>query len=98
MNLIVDVGNTRVKAAVFEFDSLKEVFIFKEEEIVLEIKKIIKNFSISNAIVSSVANLSVKTITEITYLLNPIFLNSKIKVPFLNKYETPKTLGVDRIS
>lgn len=98
MNLIVDVGNTRVKAAVFEFDSLKEVFVFKEEEIVLEIEKIIKNFSISNAIVSSVANLSVKTITEITYLLNPIFLNSKIKVPFLNKYETPKTLGVDRIA
>ena len=98
MNLIVDVGNTRVKVAVFELNTLKEVFVFKEEEIVLEIEKIIKIFSISGAIVSSVANLSVKTIAEITYLLNPIYLNSKIKVPFLNKYQTPATLGVDRIA
>ncbi|WP_275316893.1 type III pantothenate kinase [Tenacibaculum bernardetii] len=98
MNLIIDVGNTRVKAAVFELNTIKEVFVFSKTEIVFEVKKIINNFSISSSIVSSVSNISEKTLKEITDLLNPIFLNSDIKVPFINKYETPKTLGVDRIA
>ncbi len=98
MNLIIDIGNTRVKAAVFEVDRIKEVFVFSKEEIVIKLKKIIKNFSISSSIVSSVSNLSEKTLKQINNLLNPIFLNSEIKVPFKNNYETPKTLGVDRIA
>ena len=98
MNLIIDIGNTRVKAAVFELNTIKEVFVFSKVEIVFELKKIFNNFSISSSIVSSVSNISEKTLKEITDLLNPIFLSSEIKIPFKNKYETPKTLGVDRIA
>lgn len=98
MNLIIDIGNTRVKAAVFELNTIKEFFVFEKSEIVFELKKISNNFSISKTIVSSVSNISEKAQKEITDLLNPIFLNSEIKVPFKNNYETPKTLGVDRIA
>ncbi|WBX71780.1 type III pantothenate kinase [Tenacibaculum retecalamus] len=98
MNLIIDVGNTRVKAAVFELNTIKEIFVFKKEEIVFEIEKIIKNFSISATIMSSVSNISEKVVQEISDLLDPIHLNSKTKVPFKNKYKTPETLGVDRIA
>ena len=98
MNLIIDIGNTRVKAAVFELDTIKEVYVFSKSEIVFELKKISNFFSISNSIVSSVSNISEKAQKEITDLLSPIFLNSEIKVPFKNNYETPKTLGVDRIA
>lgn len=98
MYLIIDVGNTRVKVAVFEIDTIKEVFTFEKTNIISELKKIISNFSISNSIVSSVANFTDEETKKIAELLNPVFLDSNTKVPFENLYKTPKTLGVDRIA
>ncbi|RSC95874.1 type III pantothenate kinase [Tenacibaculum singaporense] len=98
MYLIIDVGNTRVKVAVFEIDTIKEVFTFEKTNIISELKKIISNFSISNSIVSSVANFTDEETKKIVELLNPVFLDSNTKVPFENLYKTPKTLGVDRIA
>ena len=98
MYLIIDVGNTRVKVAVFEIDTIKEIFVFEKEKIITELKKIVSKFSISNAIVSSVTSFTEKEQQEITTLLKPIFLTSDTKVPFVNKYKTPKTLGVDRVA
>ncbi|WP_299161229.1 type III pantothenate kinase [uncultured Tenacibaculum sp.] len=98
MNLIIDVGNTRVKVAVFEMNSVKEIFVVEKERIVLELRKIISKFNISRSIISSVANISESTQQDLVKLLNPIFLNNETKVPFSNLYQTPKTLGVDRIA
>ena len=98
MNLIIDVGNTRVKVAVFELDTVKEVFVFDKAIILSEVKKIISNFSITSSIISSVANLTEEERQEIVELLNPVFLDANTKVPFKNLYKTPKTLGVDRIA
>lgn len=98
MYLIIDVGNTRVKVAVFEIDTIKEVFTFEKINIIPELKKIISNFSISHSIVSSVANFTDEETKKIAELLNPVFLDSNTKVPFENLYKTPKTLGVDRIA
>ncbi len=98
MNLIIDVGNTRVKAAVFETNTVKEVLVFKKLRIISELRKIINKFSISASIISSVANISENKRQKIDDLLHPIFLNSETKVPFKNLYKTPTTLGVDRIA
>ncbi|MCG7501891.1 type III pantothenate kinase [Tenacibaculum sp. Mcav3-52] len=98
MYLIIDVGNTRVKVAVFEIDTIKEVFTFEKTNIISELKKIISNFSISNSIISSVANFTDEETKKIAELLNPFFLDSNTKVPFKNLYKTPKTLGVDRVA
>ena len=98
MNLIIDVGNTRVKVAVFELDTIKDFFVFDKAEILSEVKKIISNFSITSSIVSSVAHFTEEERQEIAELLNPIFLDSTTNVPFKNNYKTPKTLGVDRIA
>jgi len=98
MYLIIDVGNTRVKVAVFEIDTVKEIFVFEKKNIITELEKIISKFSISNSIISSVANLTEEEKQKIAELLNPVFLDSNTKVPFKNLYKTPKTLGVDRIA
>ncbi len=98
MNLIIDIGNTRVKAAVTETDTINEVFVFKKSRIISEIKKILSNYIISHSIISSVSSLSDVTKKKITSYLNPIILDSETKVPFVNLYKTPKTLGVDRIA
>lgn len=99
MNLIIDVGNSFVKFAVFKDSKLihKEVV---ETECVLERASFIKEKynSIKGAIISSVGKLSENDIKVIDKYFNLIVLNSKTKLPFENLYETPKTLGVDRIA
>ena len=55
-------------------------------------------YRISNSIVSSVATFSKNEEEKIIEMINPIILNHETKVPFENKYDTPKTLGVDRIA
>ena len=98
MNLIIDVGNTRVKVAVFEIDTIKELVVFNKEDIVFEVKKIISKHTISATIISAVATLSEEKLQELHKLTKIIVLNHDTKVPFVNKYATPKTLGVDRIA
>lgn len=98
MNLIIDVGNTRVKIAVFEENKVVELFVFNKVEIILEIKKIILKYNISAAIISAVATLSEEKLVKLHKILNLKELNHKTKVPFKNNYGTPTTLGVDRIA
>ncbi|SEC80411.1 type III pantothenate kinase [Tenacibaculum sp. MAR_2009_124] len=98
MNLIIDVGNTRVKVAVFESGKILEVFVFQKEKLLENLNKILQDFSVEHTIVSSVASFTDKEIEKIDQLLSPLFLNSETKVPFKNNYDTPKTLGVDRIA
>lgn len=98
MYLIIDVGNTRVKVAVTETDTIQEVFVFKKAKIISELKKIVAKFPITHSIMSSVASISEKKKEKINDFLQPLFLDSSSKVPFENLYKTPKTLGVDRIA
>jgi type III pantothenate kinase len=98
MNLIIDVGNTRVKAAVFEGHILVNTYVFQKSRIVSEVKKIIKNYKITRAILSSVALMPLKKIEKLQKLTDFMLISSKIKAPFKNLYTTPDTLGVDRVA
>ena len=98
MNLVVDVGNTRVKVAVFKQDTIVELIIFKKSRIVTEIKKILKKYIIESSIISSVANLSPEKLKKLLNLSDFTELSSLTKVQFKNLYKTPNTLGVDRIA
>lgn len=98
MELIIDVGNTRVKAAVFEKDTIKENFVFNKDFFLEEIEKISFQYKIKKAIISSVAKLYTSEIEKMHQLIDVIVLTNETKVPFENLYATPKTLGVDRIA
>lgn len=99
MNLIIDVGNTFVKFAVFQKDSLVHKVSFKLLEFKKEFKKLRKEFpKINNAIISSVGKLSKKQIEIVEEDLKVLVLSHNIALPFKNLYKTPKTLGVDRIA
>ncbi|WP_288956552.1 type III pantothenate kinase [uncultured Polaribacter sp.] len=98
MNLIIDIGNTRVKAAVFEGTKVVEIFIFKKRSIISELKKIKEKYSISHAILSSVSKMSEIKKKKMEEFLNVVSLTALTKVPFFNLYKTPNTLGVDRIA
>ncbi len=98
MDLVVDVGNTFVKIAVFEDDNI--IFHQKHSEINASIIFEIKNkFPIKRAIISSVRNNEAE-ISAIFKKINISFywLNHQMKFPFKMDYKTPETLGLDRIS
>ena len=99
MNLIVDVGNTYVKFAVFKSGDLIYKRNFKLNEFKEQYQTLKNDFpELKKAIISSVGHLSKDQIELITKDLNVIELSTELKFPFKNSYSTPKTLGVDRIA
>ena len=98
MNLIIDVGNTRIKTAVFDDSKMIHNESLTNDSFVSEAKKIIKKYKCTSAIISSVGSVNKSQIDELRAEINLIELDYNTKVPFVNKYATPKTLGVDRIA
>lgn len=98
MNLVVDIGNTQVKAAVFELHKLVEHFVFEEENASKKIQQIIQERDIDQCILSSVRENNDKITELLSKIPHFIQLSSTTLVPFHNLYSTPKTLGIDRIA
>ncbi|MCF6350925.1 MAG: type III pantothenate kinase [Flavobacteriaceae bacterium] len=98
MNLIVDIGNTRTKIALFNKDKLKKARIIKTKKLLNEIKIIFEKYRIEHSIISSVVKTPIKIVAFLTKNSNCIDLSNETKIPFKNLYKTPKTLGVDRIA
>ncbi|HLA54462.1 MAG TPA: type III pantothenate kinase [Flavobacterium sp.] len=96
MLLAIDIGNTRSKAAVFEGSSLLEHFVFPKMALRENILDIIeKHKTIADIALSSVSNESLDF--EIPARINIHVISNAWPFPFLNLYETPLTLGIDRM-
>ena len=99
MNLIIDVGNSFVKLAVFKDGLIKHKVTVKLDSVLSEVKVLNKKYtSIESAIISSVGKLKKKDISAISEYLDLLELDFNTKLPFDNLYKTPKTLGVDRLA
>lgn len=98
MDLIIDLGNTNFKAAVIKDKKIISLDIVpknRENKLLQDIS----NTKYDGAIISSVVQVPV----ELTRLLKMnthyfIVLDSKTKIPLVNLYKTPETLGSDRIA
>jgi type III pantothenate kinase len=96
-DLVIDIGNTRIKLAMFVDDALVEVISFAYESIG-EISNIIDKFGAKRAILSAVTQVDselIRILSERTRLLE---LKHDTPVPIAIDYATPRTLGVDRIA
>ncbi|WP_159022568.1 type III pantothenate kinase [Formosa sp. L2A11] len=99
MNLIIDVGNSFVKLAVFEADRITDKETVTSENFLKKIKKFIeKHQNIEKGIMSSVGNLTESDILELKSYCELLILDRETPVPFLNSYATPRTLGIDRVA
>ena len=99
MNLIIDIGNTRVKLAVYEENSLVYKYIVLKKYFFKSIKKTLNEYpEIKKGIISSVDFFSKEEETDLKKLLKLTVVNTSMYFPFNNLYETPKTLGLDRIA
>lgn len=99
MNLIIDVGNTFVKLAVFHQDSLVHKVITEESHFFEALSEINKAYpDITKCIVSSVGKFDENLLLNLHKKVSVLHLSSATKAPFTNCYTTPETLGVDRIA
>ncbi len=99
MNLIIDVGNTFVKFAIFDRSKLRYKDSFKLADFISEYESLKVKFpEITSAIISSVGRLKKTHVKVVAKDFDLIELDSNTKLPYKNKYKTPKTLGVDRIA
>lgn len=98
MNLIIDVGNTRAKLAVFNAGILIHAEAVTKMELLKAAYVLIQKYSCKNGIIATVAFLKETEITELHKAIHLIELNSETKIPFKNNYSTPQTLGTDRIA
>lgn len=98
MVLAVDVGNTRIKAAVFESNTVLDNFVFDKKDLVGKLKKILEKFKdCSHLVVASVGKVEKKSFLVFEKNLKIHFVTHEDVFPFVNKYQTPKTLGIDRM-
>lgn len=102
MLLAIDVGNSRVKVAVFEHNNQIELFIFEsensEKNSEKNFKKILKKYpKTQKAVLSSVGKLDSATEKMIHSTLKIEIISHKSTFPFTNSYATPTTLGIDRM-
>ncbi len=98
MILAIDIGNTRIKAAVFEGTALLEVFVFMKVELHNSIQNILKKHEkITDLVISSVSNVEKQSFFIFDNAVNIHFVSHSDSFPFVNKYETPQTLGIDRM-
>ena len=98
MILTIDVGNTRIKGAVFEGNALLESFIFDKKELQKNIEKILKDFKkITHLVIASVGDVEKKSFSEFENQVSLHFVSHHDPFPFRNEYETPQTLGIDRM-
>ncbi|MCM5662621.1 type III pantothenate kinase [Galbibacter mesophilus] len=99
MNLIVDVGNSFVKVAVFKADVLQYVTRVAMEEFLKKISEIFQKYpEIVRTMISSVGKLPNEYEKALAVFAPVQTLSRNSKVPFVNAYATPQTLGVDRIA
>jgi type III pantothenate kinase len=99
MNLIIDIGNTATKLAVFQRDKILKTKTIEVSNLLLEVENLLKKFTeITQGLLSSVGFLSSEELKRLENRLPLTILQSKSKLPFKVCYETPETLGVDRLA
>jgi len=98
MLLAIDVGNTRVKYAVFRENILLELRNTESAVLHTEIEQILSDYpDIYECIVSSVGRQVENDFFFIPKNIPIHFVSHRSVFPFVNRYQTPETLGTDRL-
>jgi len=97
ITICFDFGNTRLKAAVFEQDQLKEIIILKDDS-TESMEEIVQQFKPSFSILSSVINH--QPVVEEVLAKHTSFhkLSYQTKLPFTTPVGKPETIGADRLA
>ena len=97
MNLIVDIGNTCLKIALFEKNNLIEKSYLLDNYLD-NIKNILSKNPVENSIVSNVGEINDELISVLNDNTDLVLFKNILKLPFKNTYSSKETLGQDRIA
>jgi type III pantothenate kinase len=93
---IIDAGNTRVKTAYFQGDTLIDVRVFTNDQL-NELKQFLLSVKCDKALISSVRSKK-DTNWLLQFIPSAIVFQQINKFPITLNYETPSTLGADRLA
>ncbi len=100
MNLVLDFGNTRAKVGKVEKGVVVavETFSYDKPEQIADFVNRDKPYA--GIIIASVVAIETEPIRSIVALLpqKPLILTHNTPIPIVNGYETPETLGLDRLA
>ena len=97
MNLVLDVGNSLLKIALFEKSELIQKFKFSENY-KRNIEDIISNYKVTHSIISNVGRIDDSTINILKESTSLLLVSNQLKIPFKNLYKSKNTLGQDRLA
>ncbi len=95
MHLAIDMGNTRIKAALFNEAALVQTYQFSDWSALLPL---VDAHAVTQAIVSSVGPVRAVQALGRRLPIPLLVLDGTTPLPFVNTYETPTTLGTDRLA
>ena len=98
MLFVIDIGNTRIKGAVFEHDTIIEQFYFLSDELRIQLNSLANKYpTCKDIVVANVGNHTKEVFQTMIPTLKCHFVTRAWSFPFANKYATPETLGIDRM-
>jgi len=98
VNLIIDIGNSVAKLAIFDKGELVEVFRGSNHSLDC-LPMLCSRYPLKRGIIASVITLSNTIRRQLGRLpFNIIELSHETPVPITNLYKTPQTLGMDRLA
>ena len=98
MNLVIDIGNSVAKLAVFDSNEMVEIRHCSNQTLD-QLQDLCNRYAIKKGILSSVITLNEECRKKLDELDIPIIeLNYRTPVPIKNLYQTPQTLGMDRLA
>ena len=97
MNLILDVGNSLLKIALFKKSELIQKFKFSENY-KRNIEDIISKNNVTHSIISNVGRIDDSIINILKESTNLLLVSNQLKIPFKNLYKSKNTLGQDRLA
>lgn len=99
MNLCIDQGNSRTKIALFKKDGRIVKNLLYKSFTSADVERLFSLYPIKNSIVSTVANIDAAVVNALNRLSQHFILFDYLTpLPIANCYETPETLGQDRIA
>ena len=99
MNLVIDIGNSSLKAAFAEGIDLQDVYVTEAGESMLDfVLRLLDESTVDTIAISCVGNVDAEFFTELEKKCRKmVLINETTPLPLKNEYKTPETLGSDRL-
>ena len=88
MQLVIDVGNTRVKVAIFDDDTIVAKIVITLTRFVEDLGVFVADYPIKKAIISSVGRLSREQSRSVQLRFPTVLLSHNTPLPFVNDFRS----------